>query len=126
MADRVFFYGTLMSGFRRSGRERIDSQLQFEGRGWIRAALFDLGIYPAAVPASDGRVWGELYEFSNPSVVLIATLSTQPGTSWVSGRQLARAAASVRPFVQGFQLNLTRRSARAAVAFLRTIPAFRG
>jgi hypothetical protein len=63
---------------------------------------------------------------ANPSVVLIATLSTQPGTGWVSAWQLSRAAAAVRPFVQGFQLNLTRRSTRAAVAFLRTIPALRG
>ncbi len=63
---------------------------------------------------------------ANPSVVLIATLSTQPGTRWVSGWQLSRAAAAVRPFVQGFQLNMTRRSTRAAVAFLRMIPALRG
>jgi len=70
MTDRVFFYGTLMSGFRRPGRERIESKLQPEGRGWIRGALFDLGIYPAAVPASDGRVWGELYEMRQPAIVL--------------------------------------------------------
>jgi gamma-glutamylcyclotransferase (GGCT)/AIG2-like uncharacterized protein YtfP len=31
------------------------------GRGTISAELFDLGIYPAAVPAPDGRVWGEVY-----------------------------------------------------------------
>lgn len=63
---------------------------------------------------------------ANPSVVLIATLSTQPGTGRASSGQLSRAAAAVRPFVQGFQLNMTRRSTRAAVAFLRTIPALRG
>lgn len=63
---------------------------------------------------------------ANPGVVLIATLSTQPATGRVSGGQLARAAAEVRPYVQGFGLNLTRRSTRAAVAFLRTISAFRG
>jgi hypothetical protein len=63
---------------------------------------------------------------ANPAVVLIATLSTHPGDSWVSGWQLGQAAAAVRPFVQGFQLNMTRRTTRAAVAFLRTLPAFRG
>jgi len=64
---------------------------------------------------------------ANPGVVLIATLSTQPGSSRVNGWQLARAAAAVRPYVQGFQLNLTRRTTRAAVSFLlRTFPALRG
>ena len=70
MTDLVFFYGTLMSGFRRPGRQRIDSQLQLEGRGSIHAALFDLGIYPAAVPASDSQVWGEVHRMMDPDVVL--------------------------------------------------------
>jgi gamma-glutamylcyclotransferase (GGCT)/AIG2-like uncharacterized protein YtfP len=68
--DLVFFYGTLMSGFQRSGRARIESELTPEGRGWIRAALFDLGIYPAAIPAGDGRVWGEVHRMRDVSGVL--------------------------------------------------------
>jgi gamma-glutamylcyclotransferase (GGCT)/AIG2-like uncharacterized protein YtfP len=70
MAELVFFYGTLMTPFNRPGRQRIDHHLCYAGRGSIEAALFDLGIYPAAVPASDGRVWGELYEMLQPSTVL--------------------------------------------------------
>jgi gamma-glutamylcyclotransferase (GGCT)/AIG2-like uncharacterized protein YtfP len=70
MPELVFFYGTLMTPFNRPGRQRIDRHLAFAGRGSIRAALFDLGIYPAAVPASDGQVWGELYEIRHPSIVL--------------------------------------------------------
>jgi len=72
MTDRVFFYGTLMSGFRRPGRERLDTKLEPEGRGWIHAALFDLGIYPAAIPASDGRVRGEIHRMTEPDAVLSA------------------------------------------------------
>ncbi len=72
MADRVFFYGTLMSGFMRPGRERIAGKLAPEGRGWIAAALFDLGIYPAAVPASDSRVWGEVHRTDDIAAVLAA------------------------------------------------------
>ncbi|MBI3492052.1 MAG: gamma-glutamylcyclotransferase, partial [Acidobacteria bacterium] len=72
MTDLVFFYGTLMSGFERPGRSGIDSQLAPIGRGWIPAALFDLGIYPAAVPASDSRVWGELHRMRDVSAVLSA------------------------------------------------------
>jgi gamma-glutamylcyclotransferase (GGCT)/AIG2-like uncharacterized protein YtfP len=68
--DLVFFYGTLMTPFNRPGRQRIEQLLAFTGRGSMSAALFDLGIYPAAVPASEGRVWGEVYEMLNPPVVL--------------------------------------------------------
>ena len=70
MTDLVFFYGTLMSGFRRPGRQRVDAQLHPEGRGSIHAALFDLGIYPAAVPAADSQVWGEVHRMTDPDVVL--------------------------------------------------------
>ena len=70
MTELVFFYGTLMTPFNRPGRQRIDRHLAFVGRGSIAAALFDLGIYPAAVPASDTRVRGEVYEIERPDLVL--------------------------------------------------------
>lgn len=72
MTDLVFFYGTLMSGFKRRGRSRIDPKLTPEGRGSIPAALFDVGIYPAAVPASDSRVCGEIYRMFDSASVLTA------------------------------------------------------
>jgi len=71
VSERVFFYGTLMAPFNRPGRERITPKLTFEGRGTIRAELFDLGIYPAAVPAEDNsKVWGEVYATDDPQPVL--------------------------------------------------------
>lgn len=72
MRSLLFFYGTLMSGFRRHGRSRIDQKLTPKGRGSIQGALFDLGLYPAAVPATDARVWGEVHEMSDPGGVLTA------------------------------------------------------
>ena len=72
MAELVFFYGTLMTPFNRTGRLRLDRHLSFKGRGTIRAALFDLGIYPAAVPASDSQVTGEVYELTEPVPALRA------------------------------------------------------
>jgi gamma-glutamylcyclotransferase (GGCT)/AIG2-like uncharacterized protein YtfP len=72
VTDLVFFYGTLMSGFRRAGRSRVETKLEPKGRGVIRAALFDLGIYPAAVPAADGRVRGEVYRMLDVDNVLAA------------------------------------------------------
>ena len=73
MSEHVFFYGTLMTPFNRPGRQRVSSKMAFAGRGRINAALYDLGIYPAAVPVSDdSTVWGELYELHDPASVLAA------------------------------------------------------
>jgi gamma-glutamylcyclotransferase (GGCT)/AIG2-like uncharacterized protein YtfP len=72
VADLVFFYGTLMAGFDRRRRAGIDSHLTYIGRGAIRAALFDLGLYPAAVPAPEGMVRGEVYAMTEAATVLRA------------------------------------------------------
>ena len=72
VADLVFFYGTLMAGFDRRRRAGIDNKLRYIGRGSIRASLFDLGLYPAAVPAAEGLVWGEVYEITDEATVLAA------------------------------------------------------
>jgi gamma-glutamylcyclotransferase (GGCT)/AIG2-like uncharacterized protein YtfP len=80
MTDLVFFYGTLMSSFRRPGRVGLDDALRPVGRGWIGAALFDLGIYPAAIPANDTRVWGEVHQMLDTEAVL-ATLDEIEGFS---------------------------------------------
>jgi gamma-glutamylcyclotransferase (GGCT)/AIG2-like uncharacterized protein YtfP len=70
MAEHVFFYGTLMAPFNRPGRQRVAAHITYTGRGSISGSLFDLGIYPAAVPATEGRVWGEVYKMDNPPAVL--------------------------------------------------------
>jgi hypothetical protein len=57
---------------------------------------------------------------ANPHVAVLATLSTVPLGHPATGDQVARAAAAIRPFVQGFQLNLTAASLGPALAFLRT------
>lgn len=72
MSDLVFFYGTLMAGFDRRRRAGIDNKLTYIGRGSIQGELFDLGIYPAAVAAPEGRIWGEVYEISDVPPVLAA------------------------------------------------------
>ncbi|HEY2432735.1 MAG TPA: gamma-glutamylcyclotransferase family protein [Vicinamibacterales bacterium] len=72
MSELVFFYGTLMAGFDRRRRAGIDDKLRYLGRAETHGALFDLGLYPALVPASEGRVWGELYDMSDPPAVLAA------------------------------------------------------
>jgi gamma-glutamylcyclotransferase (GGCT)/AIG2-like uncharacterized protein YtfP len=72
VGELVFFYGTLMAGFDRRRRAGIDDKLTYIGRGAIQGALFDLGLYPALVAASEGRVWGEVYEMADPPTVLAA------------------------------------------------------
>jgi gamma-glutamylcyclotransferase (GGCT)/AIG2-like uncharacterized protein YtfP len=70
--DLVFFYGTLMAGFDRRRRAGIDDKLTYIGRGSIQGSLFDLGLYPAAVPAPEGHVWGEVYQMAESERVLAA------------------------------------------------------
>jgi gamma-glutamylcyclotransferase (GGCT)/AIG2-like uncharacterized protein YtfP len=72
VGELVFFYGTLMAGFDRRRRAGIDDKLKYIGRGAIQGALFDVGLYPAAVPGDNGLVWGEVYEMTEPSTVLAA------------------------------------------------------
>jgi len=78
VTDLVFFYGTLMSGFERPGRASLEVLLEPLGRGSIRASLFDLGIYPAAIPSADSRVWGEAHRMRDVEAVL-ATLDEIEG-----------------------------------------------
>lgn len=70
MRKLVFFYGTLMAGFDRRRQAGLEEGLRYIGRGTIKAALFDVGLYPAAVPAPDRKVWGEVYEVTDPDAVL--------------------------------------------------------
>ncbi len=94
MSELIFFYGTLMTPFNRPGRVRVDSHLLFKGHGSIDGALFDLGVYPAAVPAVDetARVRGELYQMKNAAAVLQVLdeiegyNSTKPSTSLYTRR----------------------------------------
>lgn len=80
MPELVFFYGTLMTPFNRTARLEIDEHLVFIGAGTIEGALFDLGIYPAAIPANDTHVWGEVYQMLDSEAVL-ATLDEIEGFS---------------------------------------------
>lgn len=78
MNEKVFFYGTLMGGFDRRRRVGIETRMRFLRRGWIEAALFDLGLFPAAVPSPGSYVWGEVYEV-DPDPDVLARLDEIEG-----------------------------------------------
>ena len=99
----MFFYGTLMSGFKREARARLDALLTPLGRGWIHAALFDLGIYPGAVPATDSRVWGEVYRMRDPNTVLSTLDEVEGFTPAEPDRSLYRREEAVVTFNDGLQ-----------------------
>lgn len=58
---------------------------------------------------------------ANPSAILIATLSTSPNGASATSADLVRAANTILPFVQGFQLNMTSSTRGVVVDFLRAI-----
>ena len=73
MTDLVFFYGTLMSGFKRPGRDAHRS------RSWSPWAAARFGprsstsaSIPPRFPASDTRVWGEVHRMTDVDAVLTA------------------------------------------------------
>ena len=58
MTDSAFFYGTLMSGFNARALAHRSASSKSSGAAGSIGALFDLGIYPAATPATDDRMLG--------------------------------------------------------------------
>jgi gamma-glutamylcyclotransferase (GGCT)/AIG2-like uncharacterized protein YtfP len=70
VTDLVFFYGTLMAAFRRPRGLSVDPRLTPCGRGSISGTLFDLGPYPAAIPATGSLVKGEVHRMTHPDDLL--------------------------------------------------------
>lgn len=65
--QKLFVYGSLRSGFQHPAYSYISRYFTLEGEAKVRARLYDMGDYPAAVPA-DGDVFvvGELYRINHP------------------------------------------------------------
>ena len=62
VVQQVFVYGSLRSGFRSPVYEYISRFFTFLGEGKVRGKLFDMGNYPAGIPADDDQfIIGELY-----------------------------------------------------------------
>ncbi len=63
---QLFVYGSLRSGFHSPVYEYISRFFTFVGKAKVKGKLFDLGEYPAAIPADeDVFITGELYLVKN-------------------------------------------------------------
>ncbi|HZJ60785.1 MAG TPA: gamma-glutamylcyclotransferase family protein [Chitinophagaceae bacterium] len=62
---KLFVYGSLRSAFKSHAYEYISRFFSFDGIGKVNGKLFDMGTYPAAVPAADTFIVGELYTIRN-------------------------------------------------------------
>ena len=59
---QLFVYGSLRSGFRSTAYEYISRYFSFIGDAKVKGRLYDMGSYPAGLPADDGAfIIGELY-----------------------------------------------------------------
>jgi gamma-glutamylcyclotransferase (GGCT)/AIG2-like uncharacterized protein YtfP len=62
----LFVYGSLLSGFKSQAYEYISRFFNLVGKAKVKGKLYDMGEYPAAIPASDdGFILGELYQIKN-------------------------------------------------------------
>ena len=101
----LFVYGSLRSGFRSPAYEYISRYFSLVGDAKAKGLLYDMGAYPAAVPAEEEAfITGELYAIRNENEFSWALgqlddyegVTTEPGeeqlyrrelcTVWVSGQ----------------------------------------
>lgn len=63
---QLFVYGSLRSGFKSPAYEYISRYFNLVGPAKVKAKLFDMGTYAAAVPTHENKfVIGELYSIRN-------------------------------------------------------------
>lgn len=63
---KLFVYGSLRSGFHSPAYEYISRYFSFCSEAKVKGKLFDMGDYPAAVPAEEeSYIIGELYQVKN-------------------------------------------------------------
>lgn len=70
--EYLFVYGSLRRGRENSARHLLTAHSRFVGGAAFNGVLYDLGMYPAAVPSDQPDDWlvGELYELGEPQLVL--------------------------------------------------------
>src|SRR5215471_5867897 len=65
-AMKLFVYGSLRKGFQHEAYQYISSYFEFLSDAQVSGELYDLGPFPAAIPADSGAtIIGELYQVKN-------------------------------------------------------------
>ncbi len=69
--EHLFVYGTLRKAFENDILRPILPYIKFQGIGFLKGKLFDLGEYPAVIESSSDseKVKGEIYEIKDPEIV---------------------------------------------------------
>ncbi len=95
---QLFVYGSLRSGFRSPAYEYISRFFSYVGEAKVRGKLFDMGSYPAGLPAAEESfIIGELY-----------TIKQENEFSWAIGQLDDYEGVSVEPDeVQLYRRELT-------------------
>jgi gamma-glutamylcyclotransferase (GGCT)/AIG2-like uncharacterized protein YtfP len=80
MNDHLFVYGTLLSGIAPTALAQLMSRLTYLGPASVPGRLYDLGLYPAAIPDAESAeaVRGELYAIA-PDVAALSMLDNYEG-----------------------------------------------
>lgn len=82
----LFVYGTLRTSIEIPVKEQIQGHVELIGEAEIKGNLYDMGGYPAAVPAEDGVIKGEVLKITDPEKVFGA-LDTYEGYNYQRRQQ---------------------------------------
>src|SRR5574343_474573 len=63
----LFVYGSLRSGFNNPAYGYISKYFALVGEAYVKGKLYQLPDFPAAIPADDSLIKGELYSIKVPS-----------------------------------------------------------
>lgn len=63
--EYLFVYGSLRRDAKHDVFSKIEDHIDYVGRGYFTGELFDLGKYPGAIEAEDGKVKGEVYAIAD-------------------------------------------------------------
>jgi gamma-glutamylcyclotransferase (GGCT)/AIG2-like uncharacterized protein YtfP len=82
----LFVYGTLRTSIEIPVKEQIRGHVELIGEAEIKGKLYDMGGYPAAVPAGDGVIKGEVLKITDAEKVFGA-LDTYEGYNYQRRQQ---------------------------------------